>query len=111
MYATLDLSAPFPSVTVDTVVFGFPRAGNTKFADAVVDRVNVNSLVILANTCDMVPNIPLAVQPTMSPPCDPLIYTHPGSAIYNFTDNRNGWMLNHMIGVYIDYLSAVFPPK
>ena len=103
--ATLDLSTLFPDVTLDTVVFGCPRVGNNAFADALLRASTVNSLVLLANTCDMVTNMPLAVQPNLSPPYDPLIYTHPGPAIHNFTENRLGWIANHMISVYIDHLS------
>jgi len=103
--ATLDLATLFPAVKIDTVVFGCPRVGNTAFAAAVVAPTNVNSLVIVANTCDMVTAVPLAVQPTLTPPYTPLVYTHPAGAVHNFTDNREGWISNHMIGLYIDYLS------
>ena len=105
LYATLDISTLFPTVVVNTVAFGCPRAGNTAFAEAVLAPPNVNSLVILANTCDMVTDVPLAVQPTLFPPYDALVYTHPGSAIHHFTDNRGGWIANHMISVYLDYLT------
>jgi hypothetical protein len=104
LYATLDLSTLFPNTRLDTVVFGCPRVGNSKFAEAVVSSPNVHSLVMVANTCDLVTNVPMAVQPTLSPPYTALVYTHPGSALHNFTDNREGWIANHMIGVYLDYL-------
>lgn len=106
LYATLDLTTLFPDVIFDTVVFGCPRVGNTAFAKAVLEPPNLNSLVILANTCDMVTDVPLAVQPILTSPYTPLVYTHPGPALHNFTDNRNGWIANHMIGVYMDYLSS-----
>ena len=106
LYATLDLALTFPSVTFDTVTFGCPRAGNSAFANAVATHPNVNSLVLLANTCDMVTDVPLATQPTLTPPYKTLVYTHPGSAIHNFTDNREGWIENHMMHVYLDYLAA-----
>lgn len=106
LYATLDLSAVFPNVTFDTIVFGAPRAGNSAFAAALLALPNVNSLVLLANTCDLVTNIPLAVQPTLEAPYLPLIYTHPGAALHMFTDNRGGWIANHMINVYMDYLHS-----
>jgi hypothetical protein len=106
LYATLDLSTIFPSVTFDTIVFGAPRAGNTAFAEALFMPSNINSLVMLANTCDMVTDLPLAVQPVLKQPSCFAIYTHPGASIHNFTDNRQGWIANHMINVYIDYLDS-----
>lgn len=105
LYATLDLAVTYPSTTFDTFVFGSPRVGNSEFASALVSLPNLNSLVLLANTCDLVPNVPLAVQPMLSHPYTPIIYTHPGAAMHFFTDNRHGWIPNHMINVYIDYLS------
>ena len=106
-FASLDLGLTFPNLVIDTVVFGSPRAGNTTFARAMSTLTNLNSLVLLTNTCDMVGNVPLAVQPTLAAPYTALIYTHPGHAIHNFTDNRETWVANHTMGVYVDYLDSL----
>ena len=106
LYATLDFATLYPTVTFDTIVFGAPRAGNSAFATALLATPNLNSMVLLANTCDLVTDVPLAVQPTLVAPYRPLIYTHPGSAMHVFTDNRNSWIANHVINVYMDYLTS-----
>ena len=103
--ATLDMASTYPSLNINTVAFGSPRVGNTAFSNSMLSLPNVNSLVLVANTTDMVPNVPLAVQPTLTPPYTPLEYTHPDSAMHYFTHNYGSWMGNHMMGAYIDYLN------
>ena len=104
-FATYDIATTHPDKLVDTVVFGCPRVGDPVFADQLAQPVNVNSFVALANTCDMVPNLPLAVQPVAKSD-SPLIYQHPPGT-HNFTDNRGTWTANHMMAVYIDYVESL----
>jgi predicted lipase len=104
-FASYDIAVHNPEKSVDTIVFGCPRVGNAAFAETILQPVNVNSFVMLTNTCDLVPNLPLAVQPTIK--CDePLIYVHPLGS-HNFTDNRHTWTSNHMMGVYIQYVESL----
>lgn len=102
-FATYDIAINNPDKTIDTVVFGCPRVGNSVFVETLT-QPNINSFVALTNTCDLVPNLPLAVQPTVNSD-EPLMYVHPPGT-HNFTDSRASWTENHMMGVYIDYLES-----
>jgi hypothetical protein len=104
-FATYDIATNQPNKVVDTIVFGCPRVGNPVFAQHLTQAVNVNSFVMLTNTCDLVPNLPLAVQPIVKSSV-PLIYAHPTGS-HNFTDNRGTWTKNHMMGVYIDHIESM----
>jgi hypothetical protein len=101
-FAAYDIALHHPDKLVDTVVFGCPRVGNAAFADAMAGALN--SFVALNNTCDIVPDLPLAVQPRLGAE-QPLLYVHPRGA-HNFTDNRHTWTANHMMGVYIDHIDT-----
>lgn len=103
--AAYDIAHTFPNLSMDVVAFGCPRVGNVEFSSGLVGLPNLNSLVLIANTCDIVTNLPLAVQPSRSSP--PLIYVHPAEAVHAFTENRTTWTANHMMGIYADYLVGV----
>jgi len=105
LLATLDVSTLFSDMNVDTVVFGCPRTGNREFCEALLARPNVHSLVCVCNTSDFVCDVPLAVQPNLNAPDTPFVYAHPRGTLHHFTDNRGQWVLNHMIGTYLDYLN------
>ena len=97
----LDVCTAHPDKVVDVVVFGCPRVGNTRFAEEVIASPNLNTFTVFANTCDVVPNIPLAVQPTLKTPDTPMLYTHPTpTQAHNFTDNKGSWVANHSMDVY-----------
>lgn len=106
-FAAYDIATHNPDKTVDTLVFGCPRVGNHAFAAASSQPANINSFVMLTNTCDLVPNLPLAVQPALKIE-EPMMYVHPAGS-HNFTDNRHTWIANHLMGVYIDYIEALEP--
>jgi len=103
----LDVCSAHPDKEVDVVVFGCPRVGNTRFAEEVTAPENLNTLTMFSNTCDIVPNLPLAVQPTLKSPDTPIQYTHPSATqTHNFTDNRGSWVENHVMQVYVNYMMA-----
>jgi hypothetical protein len=104
--AVCDIANTLPQASINTVVFGCPRVGNQPFADKLNDLPQSNHFLIMANTCDMVTDVPLAVQPVLDPPSTPLVYVHPHNT-HNFTDNRGTWIENHMMGVYVDYLDSI----
>jgi hypothetical protein len=102
-----DLANLAPGTPISTVVFGCPRVGNDHFASNLVNLGDLNHLVMVTNTCDLVTDIPLAVQPVLKAPNTPMFYTHPSNTTHQFTDNRGTWIENHMIGVYTDYLDSI----
>jgi hypothetical protein len=103
--ATCDLASLTPT-PISTVVFGCPRVGNEHFASNLLNLENITHFVMVTNTCDLVTDVPLAVQPVLKAPNTPMFYTHPSNTTHQFTDNRGTWIENHMIGVYTDYLDS-----
>lgn len=101
--ALCDIANTLPEASINTVVFGCPRVGNQQFAHKINEAPQSKHFVMVTNTCDMVTDVPLAVQPTLDPVGTPLVYVHPGNT-HNFTDNRGTWIQNHMMGVYVDHL-------
>lgn len=106
----LDVCTAHPDKVVDVVVFGCPRVGNTRFAEEVIAPPNLNTFTMFANTCDVVPNIPLAVQPTLKTPDTPMLYTHPTpTQAHNFTVNKGSWVANHSMDVYANRCGVLAP--
>lgn len=101
-----DLANIYPGTPISTVVFGCPRVGNEHFASNLVNLNDLKHFVMVTNTCDLVTDVPLAVQPVLKAPNTPIFYTHPSNTTHQFTDNRGTWIENHMIGVYTDYLDS-----
>jgi hypothetical protein len=100
-----DIAATTPQASMNTVVFGSPRVGNQAFASQINALPQSNHFVMIANTSDLVTDIPLAVQPTLVPSGQPLLYVHPENT-HSFTDNTGTWIGNHVMAVYVDYLDS-----
>ena len=103
--AALDLGTRFPERDVHVLVFGSPRTGNPEFCDKLKDLPSLLSMDMVVNTCDVVPDLPLAVQPIMKPPNEPAQYVHPTiGETHNFTVNHGSWTANHMMKTYVDHI-------
>lgn len=94
---TVDLCTRYPGLEVDTICFGCPRVGDAEYTRG-LDAAH--SFVMVRNTCDVVTDMPLAVQPTMKSPKSPLLYAHPEGRTVHFTDNQGTWSNNHKMEVY-----------
>lgn len=103
--ALSDIATSMPEVSLNTVVFGCPRVGNQAFASHINELPQSNHFVMVANTSDLVTDIPLSVQPTLVPAGEPLLYVHPENT-HSFTDNTGTWIGNHVMAVYVDYLDS-----
>lgn len=100
----LDVCATHPEKVVNATVFGCPRVGNPSFSKQLTSSPNM-TLSVFTNTCDIVPNLPLAVQPTLKAPDTPIKYTHPiPTQSYTFTDNQGSWVDNHAMQTYMNYI-------
>lgn len=106
LLCALDLCKTFPTRTFDAYVFGAPRVGNPVFANALNTAPNLSSLFMLVNTADMVPDVPLAVQPNVLHPEKPWKYTHSRTILF-FTENWGSWLANHTLPIYIKHLHDV----
>jgi hypothetical protein len=83
-----------------TYAFASPRVGNLEFASMVTFP-----LFRIANTNDLVNDIPLAVTPNFSGNHAPWLYQHTGT-LYNFTRNWGSWKSNHLIPIYLNALNT-----
>ena len=83
----------------NSIIYNFasPRIGDQTFADIVNNSIKLYRIV---NTSDLVPTLPLAVQPNFVTPTNPLIYTHCGEARY-FSDNWFSILNNHLMPIYM----------
>jgi hypothetical protein len=109
LLATLDVATQFPERNLSTYVYAPPRVGNNAFAKAISTASNILSLFLIVNTSDVVPDVPLAVQPNIPKPTQPWTYTH-GGTILTFTDNWGSWMHCHTMPVYIKNLDKLQLP-
>jgi len=100
---TIDITQEF-GVDVDTICFGSPRVGDLEFTEGLK---NAHSFAMVKNTCDIVTDLPLAVQPILSSPSTPSLYTHPEDSTYYFTKNLGTWVNNHNMEVYLDYVMKI----
>ena len=65
----------------------------------------VSEFVIFVNDDDIVPNIPLAVQPNFGDPNHPWIYAQ--FPVLRFSANWGNWTENHTLPIHIDYLNKL----
>lgn len=92
-----------------TYVFAPPRVGNSAFVAALLATrgASVAALHAIANVADIIPQLPLSVQPNLSLPSSPLLYAQ--LPLLMFQDNWGSWVHNHIMPVYIANLSNVAP--
>jgi hypothetical protein len=88
-------------------IFGAPRVGNPVFVDSInamfKSRAQLTEFFVIANDDDIVPNIPLAVQPNLDCPSKPWIYSQ--FAMQRFSANWGSWTHNHTLPIHISYLN------
>lgn len=93
---------------VHTYVFAPPRTGNSTFVQHVLQYTQSGQLVefnAIANVADLIPQLPLSVQPNLDMPSEPLLYAQ--FPLYMFQDNWGSWVHNHVMPVYIANLANV----
>ena len=90
-------------------IFGAPRVGNHVFVDSInamfKSRAQLTEFFVIANDDDIVPNIPLAVQPNLECPSKPWIYSQ--FAMQRFSANWGSWTHNHTLPIHISYLNKL----
>lgn len=90
-------------------IFGAPRVGNHVFVDSInamfKSRAQLTEFFVIANDDDIVPNIPLAVQPNLECPSKPWIYSQ--FAMQRFSTNWGSWTHNHTLPIHISYLNKL----
>jgi pimeloyl-ACP methyl ester carboxylesterase len=89
-------------------VFGAPRVGNAAFVDAIMSRYRrrrtpLREFHVISNDEDIVPNIPLAVQPNLETPEMPWLYAQ--FPMKRFSTNWGSWTFNHTLPVHISFLN------
>jgi hypothetical protein len=91
-------------------LFGAPRVGNRAFVNVVrrlcADRTHLREFFVLANDDDVVPCLPLAVQPNLDTPDVPCLYAQ-YPVIRRFFMNFGSYTSNHTLPVYINYLDTL----
>jgi hypothetical protein len=91
------------NLNVAVITYACPRVGNFEF----MEYVNKNVFTIrFRNDADAVPNFPAAVSPNEHNPNSPFMYYHCGVE-YIFQSNWLSVLNNHMIPVYMDYVSKL----
>lgn len=83
-------------------LFASPRLGNEAFAKA-YDLLIGSQTFRYTNSCDLVPQIPLAAMINLATPSKPWIYNHVGNPVY-FTDNQKSLYLNHAMSTYRHFI-------
>jgi predicted esterase len=99
LLTALELSTLYPGA-VSVYAFAVPRVGTQAVADALM--LGVPELFLFTNDADMVPLVPLSVQPSLSQPHQPWYYAHLPQM--HFHDNRGSWSANHSMEVYMAHL-------
>jgi hypothetical protein len=97
-------SGHYPSLRWLGFLYGCPRIGN----DAFVKTLSRPSIRVysIKNSCDMIPNTPLAVTVNFVRYDQPYLYTDI-EPIVTFTDNRKSWEFNHSIYTYLRNADAI----
>ena len=90
--------------------FAAPRVGNNAFVNAILDLVKTEKSVlkefaVFANGDDIVPSVPLAVQPNLDKPETPWLYAQ--FPLNTFSANWGSWTHNHTLPVHIAYLNQL----
>lgn len=93
------------NLDIRTYVFAPPKVGNQSFVNTVSNSVGtvLKELNCVANQEDVVPTLPLSVEPNFSDPGNPSLYAQ--FPLHVFTENWGSLSLNHMLPVYIKNLS------
>jgi triacylglycerol lipase len=89
----------------NSIVYNFasPRIGDQTFVDIVNSSIKVYRIV---NESDLVPNLPLAVEPNFVTPTNPLIYAHCGE-LKSFSENWFSILNNHLMPIYMKGLENI----
>lgn len=89
----------------NVIVYNFasPRVGDHSFAQLVDQSVKVYRIV---NLSDLIPTLPLAVQPNFTAPPAPIMYAHCGEALY-FSENWFSLLNNHNMPIYMKGLETL----
>lgn len=90
---------------IRTYLFAPPRSGNQAFVDMVLNGSNLTEFYAVGNFCDIVPTLPLAVEPNWSDSASPWLYAQ--FPLMMFSANWGSWELNHVMPVYIQHLGKV----
>jgi triacylglycerol lipase len=99
--------------SMHTYVFAPPRVGNDKLVSAQLALTQptqptqqpVVSMHAIANVADIIPQLPLSVQPNLVTPTTPLLYAQ--LPLLMFQDNWGSWVHNHIMPVYIANLAKL----
>jgi hypothetical protein len=87
------------------VLSGCPRVGNYAFKEDVEKDLEIYRF---ENRADIIPTLPLSVEPNSVEPTKPFIYTHCGGvAVYE--SNWSSLLNNHAIGNYLTFLREWTP--
>jgi hypothetical protein len=105
LLCTSDLQQnPTATSDVRTYVFAPPRTGNPAFVNTTVAHSN-GAIHALANHADIVPDLPLPVEPNFQHYNSPWFYQQ--FPLLTFDVNWGSWILNHTLPVYIAHLDSV----
>ena len=109
-WIVLSPPAATPLTDVRCYVFGAPRVGNAALVDAIMSRYRrrrasspLREFHVISNDEDIVPNIPLAVQPNLETPEMPWLYAQ--FPMKRFSTNWGSWTFNHTLPVHISFLN------
>jgi triacylglycerol lipase len=103
--ANLATSKDLPISDVRLYAFAPPKVGNQAFVDFVRNLPPVKELNLIANDADIVPLMPLAVQPNTDNPDQPYYYAQ--FPLLTFNANWGSWVHNHVMPVYIAHLDLL----
>jgi len=105
MLTLYDVSRAYgTALDVVCYTFGCPRVGNIAFTDRLRQYSNICYRV--ANSDDIVPNIPLSITMNFLHPRRPFFYNHYGR-LFSFSDNLMNYEYNHVIQTYIANLRKI----
>ena len=87
--------------SIRTYVFAPPKVGNTKFVNNVTNAIGatIMDFYCVANKHDIIPTLPLSVEPNFNDPENPNLYEQ--FALYTFSENWGSLLLNHSMPIYI----------
>jgi len=110
-WLVLSPPAATPLTDVRCYVFGAPRVGNAALVNAIMDQYRrrasspLREFHVISNDEDIVPNIPLAVQPNLETPDMPWLYAQ--FPMKRFSTNWGSWTFNHTLPVHISFLNEL----
>ena len=109
LLAVADLVKSLRPLITDVRCYAFaaPRVGNNMFVNTVMDlsKSVLKEFAVFANSDDIVPSVPLAVQPNLDNPDTPWLYAQ--FPMNSFAANWGSWTHNHTLPVHIAYLNKL----